>query len=489
VEYRTLPPIRSADHHKTVLVIDYFFPPLAGAGPQRTLGFVRYLARYGWLPIVLTVRSGEHNFYDSSLLERIPAHVDVHRAGSVEPIRFAKERIGRRDKDRAKEATPTPSNHGGHRLSRLSALEHWLFFPDRHIGWLPFALPHALSICRRRSVDLVYSTSGTMTSHLIAYAIKKTLRTPWVADFQDPWAQGSVFSFPTPLHRRFAVGLENTVLNNADRITVCADPMRVAFEHRKAGAQGKTRVILSGFDREAFDEIVAVPSLKFTITHFGSFYGSRSPRPFLEALGRCVREHPHLSKELEVLFLGTFDSRLRSLAVELIQEWELQNIVHVRGPVPYKDGLRTLMGSNVLLLIGDSSAWARATVPGKLYEYLATERPILALWPDGPATAIARAAGTALIVPPTDVSAIQQAIWTLYCRKSDRRGSVGAGHGGVARYSWTSLAGELASVFGELVPAAPQGGERILVTPPASDGPTERLMARSTRASARSSGA
>src|SRR5579859_4712984 len=75
---------------KTVLVVDYFFPPLAGAAVQRTLGFVRYLVRYGWEPIVLTVRSSDWNFYDASLLDRVPRCVKVERTASVEPLRFAR---------------------------------------------------------------------------------------------------------------------------------------------------------------------------------------------------------------------------------------------------------------------------------------------------------------------------------------------------------------------------------------------------------------
>jgi glycosyltransferase involved in cell wall biosynthesis len=440
---------------KTVLVIDYFFPPLAGAAVQRTLGFVRYLARFGWQPIVLTVQAGDWNLHDTSLLEKIPESVDVLRTASIEPLRLA-----RRIFTRASAEGNRYSSEPRFRVSalkesirRLQGLERWVFFPDRRVGWVPFAVARTLRTSRSRAIDLVYSSSAAVSSHVIAYIVKKILGTAWVADFQDPWAEGAASClFPSPLHASLARRLEGSILRSADHVTVAADPIRRSFEGRnKQIPPGKVTLIPSGYDPAAFAGVRAVRRSKFTITHFGSFYAARSPEPFLEALGQCVQEHPQLSADLEVLFLGTFDPALRAVAVRTIDHWKLHDVVRLEGAVPHAVGVGLLVSSDVLAIIADPGQWARSTVPAKLYEYLAAKRPILALLPDGPAAELLLAAKGGLIVPPDDVRAIKEAIWTFYRRGKEGHLAFPADHSVVEQYTWSALAGRLASVFEEVL--------------------------------------
>ena len=227
--------VTSRGRPKTVLMVDYYFPPLAGAGAQRTLGYIPHLARYGWEPIVLTVRSGDSNFHDASLLDRIPQSVDVQRTPSFEPFKVARWL--------ARPFTVGSRGNGFHQpmgllewtTRQMRSLEYWIFFPDRNVGWVPFAVARALRINQDRPLDLIYSTSTSISSHVVAHIVRTILRKPWVADFQDAWAghpEHAARLFPSPVHASMARGLERIILRSADHVIVTADPLRQTFEQQ-----------------------------------------------------------------------------------------------------------------------------------------------------------------------------------------------------------------------------------------------------------------
>lgn len=441
------PEHRGAPSHrpqtKTVLMIDYLFPPLGGAGAQRTLGYVRHLPAFGWTPIVLTVRSGEHSVYDASLLERVPKEVTVRRSGSLEPVRLIKALLPAGSPTRSVPGQPSgESSNGWIRMTarRLQRLEPWLLFPDRRLGWLPFAVAEAVSIGRRQRVDVIYSTSTVVTSHLIACILKTLWRVPWVADFQDPWARNAGYRFPSALHQWIADHLESLIVRKADRVTVTTEPLRDVLQQQHASVpSGKVAVIPMGFDPEVFAEAHPVRREKFTMTHFGNFYGPRSPGPFLTALSECVREDPDLARRVEVLFLGGFDPPLRALTEEIITRGGLSEIVRLKGTVPYTTGLQDVVSSDVLLLVTDPGGYGRHHIPSKLYEYLAAGRVILALAPEGAVAGVMRATGAGMLVPPDDVGQIRQAIASLYRRWKEGRLDPRLAPQSVQQFTWRAL--------------------------------------------------
>lgn len=398
---------------KTVLMIDYYFPPLAGAGVHRTLGFLRHLEEFEWNPIVLTARSGEHNFYDPSLLQWLPAGLPVRRTRSIEPVRLIRRILSRgsRDQHAIGDQAGASSGKSSARLARLGSL---MLFPDRHIGWLPFAVWGATGF-RRSAIDAIYSTSTAVTSHLVAYILKTLWRKPWVADFQDPWTEEYDFAFPSLLHRRMARGLERLIVTHADRVTMTTQPMREIFL-RKYPAIGheKFQVIPMGFDPQAIAGIEGTPRERFTITHFGNFYGTRSPGPFIQALGACVKLEPTLRERIEVQFFGAFEPKMRDLAETLITEHGLGGVIRLLPAVTYQCGMQNLANSHVLLLVTDPGGCGRNLVPSKIFEYFAVRRPILALTPEGAAADLVHEAKAGIVVGPDDVNAIRDAILTLH---------------------------------------------------------------------------
>jgi glycosyltransferase involved in cell wall biosynthesis len=436
--------------HKTVLMIDYYFPPLAGAGVHRTLGYLRHLEEFGWTPIVLTARSGEHNFYDPSLLQWIPAGLQIKRTRSIEPVRFSRQVLAGASRNRS-----SGSNYTGvspeKSLARLARLGSWILFPDRHIGWLPFAVWTATRL-RRSSIDMIYSTSTAVTSHLIAYALKTLWRKPWIADFQDPWTAEYDFNFPSPLHRRAALALERLIVRHADRVTVTTKPMKEIFRRKyPAVAHEKFQVIHMGFDPETLTGIQETTRQKFTVTHFGTFYGTRSPGPFLHALGTSVQREPALKDTTQVRFFGAFEPRMRTLAEDLIKAYALNTVVELLPLVAYRDGMQQLMNSDVLLLVTDPGGCGRDLIPSKIFEYFGVGRPILALTPEGAVAELVREAQAGVVVRPDDVDAIRDAIVALHGQW--RRGTLvrPGNQEFIATCSWQARTAQLAAALDSVV--------------------------------------
>jgi len=383
---------------KKLLLVDYYFPPMGGSGVRRTLGWIKYLREYGWSPLMVTVRGGDASIHDPSLGDRIPADILVHRAPSFEPVRFAK---------RALRNSPLP----------LRRLIPWIFFPDRRIGWLLPAIAAGIHILRSQPIDLICSTySDTITAHLIAYVLKMVSGKPWVADFQDPWSEPYVSSFPTSLHRNIAQVIEQAILKKADHVIVTTSAVRDAYAQKYPSlVRGNVSVIPIGFDSDPFQTTPpASHRSSFRITHFGVFWGSRSPAPFLKGLAQAIKIDNRLAGSIEVKFLGSFDPRYLAMTEEILRDFGLRGKVFLEGFVPYTDGVRILLDSDVLLLVADETEFGKRLVPCKLFDYLAAGRPILALAPEGEAARIVRGANAGMIVNPTDVSRIADAIVHLY---------------------------------------------------------------------------
>jgi glycosyltransferase involved in cell wall biosynthesis len=223
----------------------------------------------------------------------------------------------------------------------------------------------------------------------------------------------------------------------------------------------KVTVIPMGFDSEAFTGLVPNHRPRFTITHFGSFYGPRSPGPFLIALGECVQEHPNLSKEIAVLFFGLFEPRLRKLAEELVRRHHLDGIVRFEGTIPYETGLQHLVSSHVLLLVTAPGWTGQKLIPTKLFEYLAAGRPILALTPDGAAAQVMRAANGGMIVEPDNIPAIRTAILELYQTWREGRLISLADRDVVAGFAWRELTGNFVATLEDALALCPANARSV----------------------------
>lgn len=425
------------------MMVDYYFPPAGGAAVQRTLGLASWLPAFGWDPIVLTSRDPEHVHRDASLLERVPATLRVERTYSLEPVRFVKRFL---------KGHPWGRNGVGARTHRklrypgeqaFSRLIQLLFFPDRHVGWLPFAMARGLSLIRRHAFDAIYSTSTSVNSHLVARALKRASGTFWIADFQDPWSENEILGLPGWPHGALATRLEYLILRDADRIAVTTRPIAGMLQRKYPMIPADKFVVLPmGFDPTGFEGLEAVPATRYVVTHLGFFYGPRSPGPFLEAVGQCLRDGLLPRDMVEVRLLGGFDVEAEGVTKDLLARYSMEGIVRTEGIVAYVEGLRHLLESAVLLLVTDPGWGGRHLVPTKLYEYLAAGRPILALAPDGPAAELVVEMNAGIVVPPDDVAGIRRALVRLYAQWREGL-RMPAAPRNLEKFTWQAITGQL----------------------------------------------
>jgi glycosyltransferase involved in cell wall biosynthesis len=389
-----------------VLVVAYDFPPHAAIGTMRTLRVVQQLARQGWEITVLT--SDPRTFregtpVDHSLLSRVPAAVRIVRApvyrGFDRLKRFVKR--GRRASGGNGSAGTSTAARPTRRLlgSAIDVVDAALAIPDHESGWFVPAVARGLSAARRRRPDLVYSSAPPWTGQLVAAALAGSLRCPWVADFRDPWSRapwrGDRFRFAI----RAAHMLERAVVRRTDHILFVARGNREDFAaHYGARLAAKMHVVPNGCDPSEFDDIPhpVDGGGPFVLLHAGSLYAGRTPVPVLRAVACAIRDGAIEPSRFRLRFLGHSGGTSVDIA-SACRDLGIEPIVEFAPRVARKDGLAAMMSASALLLLQPGHT---VSVPGKLYEYLAAGRPILALAEEGETADIVRASGIGISVSP-----------------------------------------------------------------------------------------
>lgn len=314
---------------KKVLFISYFFPPLGGGGVIRVAKFVKYLSRFSYQPRVLTVKKGFYPIKDESLLSELPPEVKIDRVSYFEPAFWF-------------------NNRYWHYLLKIL----YLFFliPDRQILWFLPAFIKAYKIIKKEHIEIIFTSSLAYSDHLIALTLQKTTGVKWVADFRDEWTTNPGVRFATPLHRFLAKKMELKIIKSADHIISVSEPITKYFRHLSGNRQAFS-TITNGFDREDLPVNQHFIKNKYCqITYVGTLYGKGND--VADSFKRVIQEL-HI-KDLKVVFWG--------------QEKK----------VTHKEAVQIMAESDILLLIL-SSDFRPGVYTGKLFEYLAVRRPILAL--------------------------------------------------------------------------------------------------------------
>jgi glycosyltransferase involved in cell wall biosynthesis len=386
-----------------ILLVTMYFPPAGGGGVQRPLKFATHLPALGIETHVLAPDDPKWIHSDDEL--SVPTQAWVHRARYLGPRgrRPAEELHGRTGLDRAS------------RQARL--LGRRLLVPDENVSWNLTAIPTALRIARAEEIDAVLTTSPPGSVHLVGATLKRTLGIPWIADLRDslvahPHRRGHE-SVAARAKERTQELVARMVARYADAIVAAADA--IAEETRGLSPTGRVVTIANGSDFDDFAGLPYVLSDVFRITHTGSFFGKRDPKPFLRALAESGLE------DVRARFVGDF----RAADREFLDSLELGPRVELHPYVPRRRSLELQRDSEaLLLLIPEAAGRGKGVLSGKVFEYLAAERPILAVVPpDGAAADLIREIGSGVVAPPDDVPAIRDALVDLHGRW--QRGELG----------------------------------------------------------------
>ena len=378
-----------------VLLVTRYFPPSGGGGVQRPLKLATHLPALGIETHVLAPDDPKWITRDDDL--RPPSQAFVHRARYFGPgARMPSEELhGLRGVDLA--------------LRKAGLFSRRLLVPDAHVTWSLTAVPAALRIVREEGIDAVLTTSPPSSVHLIGAAVKARTGTRWVADLRDPMIADpdrAAAGLPGRLKERSQYPVARLVARSADAIVAVAE--HIAEEARSFSPAGRVVVIRNGCDFDDFAGLEYRRADRFRITYTGSFFALRDPRPFLEAVAQ--------SGDLDVV--ARFVGRLRPADREWAESLGLGDRLELHPYVPRRRALELQRDSDaLLLLVADAGGRGRGAPSGKIFDYLAAGRPILAaVPPDGAAADLIRETKAGLVVAPDDVGGLREAVADLHGR-------------------------------------------------------------------------
>ncbi len=380
---------------RRVLFIAYYFPPLGMGGVQRSLKFVKYLPEFYWEPIVLTVTDVAYYAKDYTLLREIEER-KIYRTNSFDPLRIFRKIIERR----GSEHTSQREISFWHRMNRI--FTPLFFLPDTKILWIPHAFKKAMEIIKKERIDLIFTTSPPHSVHLLGIMLKKTTNLPWVADFRDNWLTEEYEKMPTPIHKFLNKKMVLNVITKADRIITISNPIAEYFREISDKKKSSIVTIPNGYDMEDFKNVKPICCDRFTITYCGTLNHTRTPERLFEGIYRAIARDSNIKAKICLRIVGTiFGIDIN----RMIDKYGLRDVIQIIGYVNHHKSIEYLVGSDmaVLLISSDSS---RAVVTGKIYEYLASGRPILAIVPQGEAERLVIENSRGTVVHPDDTDSI-----------------------------------------------------------------------------------
>jgi glycosyltransferase involved in cell wall biosynthesis len=399
---------------KNLLVVAYYFPPSGGPGVQRVLKHIKYLPALGWNPYVLTVENGTFPARDESLLKEIPEGMVVRRTHIFEPYEIYKYFTGKQGK-----ATDVNNiKKEGQKTSAKDKIAEFLratfFIPDARCYWRNNAVKAGLEMIDEFHIDAIYSSSPPYTTSLIARDLKRKSGLPWIAGFRDPWTKFLTtpkrWFIPAMIDRAF----EKSVFKEANEVE-CAwqgiiDDARNKYPFLKAE---KFHHVPNGFDSDDYPKMETKRNEKFTITYTGSLYGRRNPASLFQALEKLVERNVIDTAKLCLRFVGRFGDEIN----EIFETSNLKNCIETLDYVPHKKSIEYLLQSDALLLIVDDSKDSKDIVPGKVYEYIGTLKPVIAIAPENSAIAdLIKEVDGGFVAEETDIDGIAAGVEKLYTR-------------------------------------------------------------------------
>lgn len=382
-----------------VLIITYYWPPSGGAGVQRWLKFTKYLPSSGWIPVVLTVKPeyAAYPFRDTSLYGEIPVDVEVHRTKALNF--FA---LYNRDQSKIPHAGFASGTEKGLKSAVSRFIRGNFFIPDPRRGWNRFAFRKACELIRTQNITHIITTSPPHSTQLIGLRLKRRFsHLKWIADLRDPWTDIYYYDMfkPSLLAKWADREMEKNVLTKADTIITVGQTLASILGSKAEKIAQKIHVLPNGFDEEDFEGVIPITPDEFTITYVGTL----SPLYPVNGLIEAVREISVDGKPVSFKFVGTVSEPVQKLFPDGAGNHP-QFIPYCEHP----EAVRHMMESTLLLLIVPDHPSNKSILTGKIFEYMATEKPILLLGPaDGDAAQLLVKCGYQGIFGYDDVQGIR----------------------------------------------------------------------------------
>jgi len=462
-------PAISADDTKVgaprrLLVVSYLFPPAGDVGVHRTLRFLKWLPHFGWEPIVLTARNAKVQSLDETMLERV-GDVEVQRTQSFELLNYGNSIDGSRPRELPKLAS---------RLFRELPRDLWRYFavPDGKRGWVPHAVRAGAEIIRSRGVDAIYVSGKPFSSYAIGARLGRRFGIPWIMDLRDLWTLNRRNRPRTRwrgwlerrMERRYVHSAATVIANTPDNRR---DFIRAFPECDPA----KFAAITNGYDRDDFAGLREDKYDKFTIAYSGAFYfpnrsktslyrrllgldyrrrellETYSPHLLFEALERLFAKHPELKDRVQVVISGPGCRKIRGLP----EKYGLEDNVNPLGWLTYRQALEMVKRAHVSLLVLSRGDESRGWIPSKLFQYMGSGNPVIALVPDGDVKYIVESTHSGVTLRPDDLDGLEQTLFDMIRQHESTGIAYQPSWPDIERYEAKQLTGQLAECLGSVV--------------------------------------
>ena len=460
---------------KRVLIISYYWPPTGGSGVQRWVKFAKYLPSEGWQPVIYTPENPEQLAVDESLGAEIPAEVEVIKTHITEPYELYKKFL--RKSGHTKEAVEVnPVNAQNKTFAQKAAM--WvrgnLFRPDPRCLWIRPSVKFLKKYLKEHPVDLIVSTGPPQSMHMIGRRLARETGLPWIADFRDPWTK--IFYFKhlsmTPGTERWHRKMEKKVLDDASAVVAVSPLVQQEFQ---AMTQTPVELITNGFDEcdfEGFGQAgmagkdcsgkngmggadetgipkshlaAGGPDKDFVITHTGLFAADGNPTTLWKVLAeKCSRDEA-FGKALKIRLVGkTDDQILASIKAEGLLD-KLEDM----GYQPHAEAIAQQRQASLLILPLRKEPEYKAVLPGKLFEYLASWRPVLGIGqPDGAMSMILNTTKTGVVLDWNDKASIDR--FLELCWKNHLEGRLTVDDADISQFTRRNLTRRMAGLFDRL---------------------------------------
>jgi glycosyltransferase involved in cell wall biosynthesis len=358
---------------KKILIITYYWPPAGGPGVQRWLKFVKYLPDFDIQPIVYIPENPTYPIVDEGLVKEVSNQAIILKNKIFEPYQLASFFSKKSTKGISSGIIPNQKKQTFLQKTLLWIRGN-LFIPDARVFWVKPSVNYLKRYIEENEIDTIITSGPPHSLHLIGLQLKQDLKIKWFADFRDPWTTIGYHSalklsaYAEKKHK----GLEKKVLQTADTIIVTSKTTKAEFQLITAKP---IEVITNGYDvenieKQSLDE-------KFTMAHIGSFLSDRNPKNLWETLQELVVENEQFAQYFQLKLIGKVSQEI----LDSILGFNLDKYCNNLGYVSHEEALKHQRKSQVLLLIEIDSPETKSIIPGKVFEYLVSERPIIAIGP------------------------------------------------------------------------------------------------------------
>ena len=370
---------------KRVLIISYYWPPTGGSGVQRWVKFAKYLPSEGWQPVIYTPENPEQLAVDASLEAEIPAEAEIIKTRIMEPYTMYKKLLRRSGHSKeAVEVNPVNAQNKSFLQKAAMWVRGNLFRPDPRCLWIRPSVRFLKKYLKEHPVDLIVSTGPPQSMHIIGLKLSRQTGIPWIADFRDPWTK--IFYFKhlsmTSATERWHQKLEKKVLDEASAVVAVSPLVQKEFQEMTSTP---VELITNGFDEcdfsmEKCTEAYGGPKKDFVITHTGLFAADGNPTVLWDVLSEKCSADESFRRHLKIRLIGKTDEQI----VNALKERGLGDMLEDMGYQPHSIAVQQQREASLLILPLRKEPEYKAVLPGKLFEYLASWRPVLGIGqPDG----------------------------------------------------------------------------------------------------------